>query len=340
VAALGAGVLAGCGSDDSSSDDASTGTAGGTQAAAPAATSGGQTAEMTKVNVGVIPVANLAPFFLGQEKGFFKDEGLDLNVSSSLTGGPQNVPRLLKGDLQFVATAWLSMMLARDQNLPVVAIAPGDNAGTSADEDYCHVMTAPDGPAALSDLKGKTIAVNTLKNVGEVSMDATLDKAGVDPKEVKYVQLPWPEMGSALRNGRIDAGWVCEPFLTALKQQMKGVQDLGPSQLNVAQNLPISVYVTSEQYLKENPDVVARFQRAIEKSLAYAQEHPDEARAAIPTFTEISKDVADNMILPTWDTQYNEAAVQALADQSKKYGLIENADTSELMTPLPSGSGQ
>ena len=169
-------------------------------------------------------------------------------------------------------------------------------------------------------------------------MDATLDKAGVDPDSVKYVQLPWPEMGSALRNDRIAAGWVCEPFLTQLKQTMKGAHDLGPSQIEVAPKLPISVYVTSEQYLKENPDVVKRFQAAIATSLEYAQQHPDEARAAIPTFTEISGEVADAMILPTWDTAYDDAAIQALADQSKKYGILkESVTVDDIRAPFPLG---
>jgi NitT/TauT family transport system substrate-binding protein len=317
----------GCGDDDSG-DSGSSGAAAGTTSSS--------SGELTKVNVGAIPVANLAPFYLGIQKGFFKEEGLDLNVSSSLSGAPQNVPRLLKGDLQFVATAWLSTMLAREQKLPVVAIAPGDNAGTNADEDYCHIIAAADGPSKVSDLKGSTIAVNTLKNVGEVSMDAALDKAGVDPASVKYVQLPWPEMGAALRNGRIEAGWVCEPFLTQLKQTMKDAQDLGPSQVEVAPKLPISVYVTSEQYLKENPEVVERFQKAVIKSLAYAQSHVDEARAIIPTYTEIGPDVVKAMTLPSWNTSYDEAAIQALADQSEKYGILKNpVDVSKIKVALP-----
>jgi NitT/TauT family transport system substrate-binding protein len=318
-------------------DDESEDSGGGASAAAETSEAPAS-GEVTKVNVGAIPVANLAPFYLGIDKGFFEEQGLELNVSSSLSGAPQNVPRLLKGDLQFVATAWLSTMLAREQKLPVVAIAPGDNAGTSADEDYCHVMTAGDGPTELSALEGGTIAINTLKNVGEVSMDATLDKAGVDPASVKYVQLPWPEMGSALRNGRIDAGWVCEPFLTQLKQQMTDAHDLGPSQIEAAPKLPISVYVTSEQYMKENEDVVKRFQAAVVKSLTYASEHPDEARAIIPSYTEIDQKVVDEMILPTWVPAYDDAAVQALADQSKKYGILEESvDIDDIRVPLATG---
>lgn len=339
-------AVAGCGGDDSGSEGAAagaetevatsaeTGAAAGAETGAAAEETTPQ--ELTTVKVGVIPVANLAPFYLGIEKGFFEEQGLDLDVSSSLTGAPQNVPRLLQGDLQFVATAWLSTMLARAEGLPVVAIAPSDNAGTTAEEDYCHVMTAPDGPKKLSELEGATIAINTLKNVGEVSMDATLDKAGVDLSTIEYVQIPWPEMGAALRNDRVDAGWVCEPFLTQLKRDWPEANDLGPSQIEAAPNLPISVYVTSEQFLEENPDIVRRFQAAMAKSLAYVQEHPDEARAIIPTYTEIDPAIVEEMILPTWDTAYDETAIQALADQALKYGILEEpADVAALKAPFP-----
>jgi NitT/TauT family transport system substrate-binding protein len=331
VAALALAVVAGCGSSGDSSTSAST-SSGGTGTASE---------ELTTINVGSIPVANQAPLFLGVKKGFFADEGLKLNISSSLSGAPQNVPRLLKGDLQVVSTAWMSLLLAKAQNLPVVAIAPGDNAGETPDQDYCHVLTTKDsGITELSALKGKTIAVNTVKNVGELSMDAVLKGAGVDPTSVKYVQLPWPEMGSALRNGRIAAGWVCEPFLTQDLQEMQ-VNDLGASQNVAVPRFPVSVYITSQEYLKSNPDAIKRFQAAVAKSNAYAQAHLDEARAIIPTYTDISADVVKKMILPTWSTSYDTEAIQGVADRAAEFKLVpEKIDVSTIMAPFNPGSGQ
>lgn len=326
------GCVAACGSNSSPAASSAGGSEGTISASQGSGGSSGK--KLTTVHVGVLPVANAAPFFLGMKLGYFKQQGLNLSVSSSLSGAPQLFPDLLKGSLQFVDTAWMSLLLARNQGLPISAIAPGDHAGTGASTDYCHVMTAPSGPTSLSQLAGKTVAVNTLKNIGQVAMDATLQKAGVSPSAVKYVQLPWPEMGSALRGGRIAAGWVCEPFLTQLKQQMKGVHDLGPSQANVEPNLPVSVYVTSKQYAASHADIVRRFQSALEKSLAYAAAHPSVARTVVPNFTDISSGIAKVMILPGWSPSYDLPAVQTLANDAKKYGLInQSIKASGLVVP-------
>lgn len=329
VAALMLVVVAGCGSDDDSSTSASTGSAAGTSTSSAK--------ELTTINVGSIPVANQAPLFLGVKKGFFAEQGLELNISSSLSGAPQNVPRLLKGDLQVVSTAWMSLLLAKAQNLPVVAIAPGDNAGETPDEDYCHVITTKEGGVtSVKQLEGKAVAVNTVKNVGELSIDAVVAKAGGDPTSVKYVQLPWPEMGAALRAGRIAAGWVCEPFLTQLRQEEGDqITDLGPSQNVAVPKFPVSVYITSDTYLKSDPDVIKRFQTAVAKSNAYAQEHQDEARAIIPTYTDITPGVVAEMTLPIWNTEYDTAAIQGVADRAAEFKLVpEKVDVTEFMAPF------
>jgi NitT/TauT family transport system substrate-binding protein len=84
-------------------------------------------------------------------------------------------------------------------------------------------------------------------------------------------------------------------------------------------------YATNTSFLGDNEDAVAGFKRAIEKSLDYATKHPDEARATIPTFTQIPKEVAAKIRLPLWPTDIDRDQLDELMGYAVEYGVIEKA---------------
>src|SRR6476469_727340 len=93
-------------------------TACGTSAptSSPAASNAGGAKTMTKITVGVIPIVDTAPIWLGVKKGFFKDEGLDVTVQPT-TGGASSVPGVVAGSYDFAFGNYVSVMVARDKGL-------------------------------------------------------------------------------------------------------------------------------------------------------------------------------------------------------------------------------
>jgi NitT/TauT family transport system substrate-binding protein len=84
--------------------------------------------------------------------------------------------------------------------------------------------------------------------------------------------------------------------------------------------------------ISEKPDLVKRFTAAIEKSLQYATDHPDEARAVLSKYTKIEPGVAEKMTLPAWPQKVNTASVQSIADQMQGDGLIkEKFDVAQVL---------
>lgn len=90
----------------------------------------------------------------------------------------------------------------------------------------------------------------------------------------------------------------------------------------IAQDLTIAEYFTSQQYAQENADVVERFTRAMNRSLEFAAENPDEVRRIITTDTKTPPEVAETMTLPTWSAEVNEEAMSTLVGLSKQYGVL------------------
>ena len=297
-------AVAGCGGDDKS---------GG----------GGGGSEQTKVKVGVLPISNVAPLYLGIEKGFFRDEKLEIEPAPAQSGN-EIVTAMVSGDLQFAFLGYVPAASARGQGLPLKLIANADNGAKTAEKEWTQLMVTEGSPIRdAKDLEDKTIAVNALKGVGEVVIKAALDKRGVDPNSIKLLEVPFPEMPAALEKERVDVIWAPEPFLTSVLG--KGGREVEAPLTTLGKLFPNGTYATTEQYLGENEDVVKRFARAMNKSSDYATENPDEARATIPQFSQIPPDVAKKIRLPQWPTEIDRAQLQELIDYAVQYKVIEKA---------------
>jgi NitT/TauT family transport system substrate-binding protein len=84
--------------------------------------------------------------------------------------------------------------------------------------------------------------------------------------------------------------------------------------VDIAPSVMIAAYFTTTDYAQHNPEVVKHFTAAMNKSLTYASEHPDEARAILLTYTKIDKAIADKLNLPKWTPQIDRASVDTLAE--------------------------
>jgi NitT/TauT family transport system substrate-binding protein len=291
---------------------------------------GGDSSGTQTLKVGVIPIADVAPLYLGIDKGFFKEEQLKIEPQLA-EGGAAITPAVVSGDFQIGFSNTISLLIAASKDLPVQIISQGVLAGKSEEDAWADLLVLKDGPIKDgSDLEGKTIAVNTLKNICEVTIKASLEKDGVDVDTLKFTEVPFPDMNAALEQKRVDGACVVEPFVSQGKAgAAKGID---PFYVRTAPDLTIATYFTTKQYAEENADTVDRFVRAMNKSLDYAQAHPDEVRKILLDYTEIPPEAAEAIKLPTWRTDLNEPTIELLSQLSKKYGLIEEEpDLDELI---------
>jgi NitT/TauT family transport system substrate-binding protein len=293
---------------------------------------GGEGAESgpTTLRVGVIPIADVAPLYLGMKQGFFEEQQLEIEPQLA-EGGAAITPAVLSGDFQIGFSNTISLLIAASQDLPVEIISQGVLAGKTEEEAWADLLVLKDGPIKEpADLEGKTIAVNTLKNICEVTIKASLEQEGVAIDTLKFAEVPFPDMNAALEAGRVDGACVVEPFVSQGKAgKARGID---PFYVRTAPDLTVATYFTSKQYAQENADVVDRFVEAMNKSLTYAQENPDAVREVLLDYTEIPPEAAEQIKLPVWRPDLNEPTIELLSELSLKYGLIEEQpDLGELI---------
>lgn len=277
----------------------------------------------TKVTVGVIPIVDVAPIYLGKEKGFFSSRGIELTLTPA-QGGAAIVPGVVSGQFQFGFSNVTSLMIAQTKAVPIKAVANGvASTGKSGADFGAVVVKGTSSIQSAKDLAGKKVAVNTLKNIGDTTVREAVRKAGGDPAGIQFVEIGFPQMPAALDNGQVDAAWVVEPTFSAVKAG--GARPVAWTFVDTAPDLTVALYFTSTKLQQENPGLVKKFAEAIDESLQYADAHPDEVRAILGSYTQISEELRNSMTLPKWPTQINKASIETLAKLGQADGVFTTA---------------
>ncbi len=286
--------------------------------------------ELTTVSIGVIASTDVAPLYLGIEQGFFEEEGLELEITQA-QGGAAIVPSVVSGELDFGFSNVTSLIVARSQGLPLQIVANANNSTGVRGEDFADVLVRGDSDIQdAADLEGRTVGVNTLNNISDTTIRAAIEAQGGDPGNVEFVEIPLPDMPAALDRGEVDAIGSIEPFRTIALQD--GARSAVSNYAFPIENLTVAVYFTTDEVVAEKPETVESFRAAIEKSLEYAQDNPDEVRAVLPSYTQLDEGLIDQLVLPSYPTEVNRQSVQELADLAVQHGLIEEApDLDELL---------
>ncbi len=304
-------ALTACGSGDTESDAAADG-------------------DLIPVEVGVIPIGDVASIYVGQREGIFEEHGIDLTLTQA-QGGAAIVPGVQSGDLDFGYSNVTSLVISRAQGLPVKMVATGPQTTGSPDEDFSAVMVAPDsGIESVTDLEGKRVAVNTLNNIFDSVISEGIEQEGGDPDKVEFVELAFPDMVPQLEAGNVDAISAVDPF--AVVGDESGLERIyGPFSEPVP-DLSIGGYFTNEQLIEENPELVESFTAAMKESQAFAEENHDIVREVIAEYTTTEPEILEKTTIPRFPQEHHRESLQQIIDISDRIGLInEPIELEELL---------
>lgn len=288
IVAIAALLAAGCGDDDS-----------------------GEQSGPAKVRVATIGVSGAAAMVLGVQKGIFTEAGLDVQVVP--VEAPAVIPSVVGGQAEVGFLNAPAVLLARSNGVPVTAISNTSSNPADPAQNFIQLQVAADSPIkSPKDLEGRTVAVDTLYQLPHVSIRNALRAEGVDVTKVKFTELPFASMADALKTGKIDATNPAEPFVAL--GLAAGARNLLSDSVGQTATMPQSVFLASEKYVKSNRATVDKFRAALTKACEYAQAHPDELRAVLPTYTKVPAALASKIQVPVYTTAADDAGWQKWAD--------------------------
>jgi NitT/TauT family transport system substrate-binding protein len=228
---------------------------------APAAPAIAGTAQTLTVRVGALSVAANAPLHLARERGYLREEGLDAEVTA-FDSGQQMIAPL--GADQFDAGLGsvgpgLSNALLRGINLRIVADAV--RAAPGAPRYNCLLVRQEllDSGAVrtVADLRGRVYAENVPRNINTYAFERDLRQAGVQPDEVRYVTIPFPDMLAGFANGLIDAAHMTEPFVTQAEE--RGVSRCWRPLSETAPDMQLAVLLYGPVFAEQRPEAARGF---------------------------------------------------------------------------------
>lgn len=266
--------------------------------------------EKSDIKVGILSTWDAAPVYMAINKGFFKAEGLKV-TPVLLANGDEAVTRSMSGSVDITHVGDTSPIAAAAKGVKLRIIVDGSQAKPNM---YVIVTPPKSKIHAPKDLAGKKIAVTNTKGLPALLTAAALQVAGVDPKTVTMVEVPYPNMGAALQQGSVDAAFATDPFLTRFEQTL-GVRVVLDTINGPTADFPIGCYSTSERFAKQNPKTVAAFQRAMAKAQALAASDRNAVAQVLPSYIKgLTPQVAQSITLGTFSTSMSQTRIQRVAD--------------------------
>jgi NitT/TauT family transport system substrate-binding protein len=280
-----------------------------------------QTEPLETLHVGVIPAEISGCVFYGIDKGYFKRQGLNIDVQLFTNGGAI-AAGIASGALDVGITDLVSIVSAHARGLPLVYIAPG--LLNSEKAPTYGIIVAKDAPiAGPKDFNGKTMAVNGLKNISQLGMMSWVDNNGGDSKTIKFIEMPFPAMPPAIAQGTITGGVPNEPALSAAENS--GDRVIVMDHNAVAPVFMLSGFVTTRAWVDAHRDAAKKFAQAIHDAAVWANKNHDDSAPILSAYSKIPVDVIRKMRRGDYATDFSAGQIQPLIDAAAKYGFVDKA---------------
>lgn len=276
---------------------------------------------------------------LGIAQGFFKDEGLELEISTN--GNPPAASAALQSNqIDFGSIPLIPGINAQKKGIQVTSVAPvvGYPEGVEADSEFdtYGVYVNPDsGISSPKDLEGKKVGVNARKAIFEAFVTDEVAKDGGNPENVDWIALDFGSQIESLKSGRVDAITLPMPF--TLEAESNGAKKLWSPGVAFYESGMTSTWMVGPEMSKDN-DTIAKFQRAVVKSNDYANEHRADAVAAAAELTGIdAKVITDSGKFTYFPTVMDTSDISRISEKLVKIGFLDSplevTDTTAI--PLP-----
>lgn len=280
---------------------------------------------LTKVKVAEVTHSIFyAPQYVAHALGYFEEEGLDVELLL-VPGADKVASAVLSGDVQIglcgsEATIYIYNQGQEDYLINFSALTKRDGSFIVSREKIDNFT--------LEDLKGKTIIGGRIGGMPEMTLEWTLKQAGIDPKTDVNIDtsIEFAAMSGAFIGGNGDFVSLFEPNALQLEKQGYGyvVASLG----ELGGVVPYTSYNTKKSYFDNNPEIIEKFTKAIQKGLDYVHNHnsseiadiildyfPDTSRDDLETIIQRYKD-NDSWFETTYITEDNFNHIQEIAESA------------------------
>jgi NitT/TauT family transport system substrate-binding protein len=270
-----------------------------------------------KITIAVLPSDSVRMAYYAIDRGSFKRAGLDAQLVS-LQSGPAIAAAVASGAADFGAANIIALAVAHEKGLPFIAIAP---AGVYTEHVVTQALVVEQSSKmkTAKDLVDRVIGVDSLKTLATIAISSWVDRNGGDSTTLKFIEIPFAQMGMALAAGRVDAAFIPEPVLSGVLNS--GGRVLSAPLNAIGPELQLGAWFTTADYAKTHADLIRRFVLALAENVSLANSSKNTNAAIFEKYTGIQ--AHENTQWMVQADRVNLATVQPLIDAATKYGVLK-----------------
>jgi NitT/TauT family transport system substrate-binding protein len=276
--------------------------------------------EETTIVVGAVPAIDTAGLYIAQQRGYFAAEGLRVKIEP-IVSSELAISRQLAGVYDITFGGYVSYILAdAEENADLHIIAEGSVMGPGEQ----GLLTMPGSRiTTVAGLRRATIALNVVNNVGTILVGSALESIGMPLSAVRFIQIPFQNMASALKDHRVGAAWMPEPFVSSAEETL-GARDISDLDFGPVTSFPLVGYAATGTWERKHPRTEAAFLLALEEGQKVADTDRAAVEHAMEAFVGVPSATAAVMALPQFTVGgVDRVRIQRVADAMRQFGLLK-----------------
>ena len=289
--------------------------------------------------LGVVNNARTIPVFIALEKGFYRDEGLDLTLKPWPVG-KLAFEAMLRGEVEVATVAETPIVLQSFKRQDYVVIASFCYGGAP------RLLTdRKTGIHTVADLRGHRVGA-TAGTTPQFVLHSALADIGMAPSEIVEVNISAPDIADALVNGRVDAIIAVDPYGIRAEKALGEQAQLIP--YDKGRHVEIFNFATRRDYPKTHPIAAQRLLRATQRAILWIHDHRQETITLAASWLKIDEaDLEtlwrdyryalslDQLLIATLEGEARWAIREGLVEGKEMPDYLDTLDTSALDKVLP-----
>ncbi|QZY52205.1 ABC transporter substrate-binding protein [Leucobacter tenebrionis] len=248
----------------------------------------GDPADAPKITFLYSPYADYAPFFIAEEKGYFEDAGLDVELISKSGSSGETYQQVSTGSITAGGATWgAGLFNATKAGASLSVIASVSKVPDEGKNPAPLMASEESGVTDAKQLKGKKIGIPGDGGFGIYSVHLALESVGLSLDDVELVNLSPGDIPPAMANGSVDASWTIEPISSAITAENLGHELLS---VDYQAGVELGALVFNSEYVEKYPEAVTAFTaaylRAVQELEAGGWQDPGD-QEIIAEYTEL-----------------------------------------------------
>lgn len=270
------------------------------------------------IRVGCLAGESTGAALYAQDEGFFAKRGLTVSISTSVTNAAA-AAAMLGGALDVAIADVVVLSTAHDKGIPFVMLAPAE---LHSNKVPTLAIAVRDPAVKLGkDFNGKVFGCQTITGLGYLVTCAWIDNNGGDSKSLKWIEIPFPAGGEALKRGTIDAFVAPDPFISSAVALgnylvLLDKKPLAPAILQGA-------WYSTKDWVSKNHAAAKAFADAIREANVWGNANPQGTAQILAKYSKIPLSVISaQKMRGQYQERFDYSTLQPLIDGAAKYGLV------------------